>query len=129
MYHPISVMRIGPRINIDLDIWHRVVHQLLDDGAGHVLHDDAVDGGGDDGDGDHVSARLDDAPDLLVADADHVLAVHLQQVVVDQQPVPGGRGVHGYGHDLALLKLEPDVASGILKLLFFSISVLHIQGW
>ena len=115
MYHPISVMRIGPWINIVLDIWHRVVHHLLDDGAGHVLHDDAVDGGGDDGDGDHVPARLDDAPDLLVANADHVLAVHLQQVVVDQQPVPGGRGVHGYGHDLALLKLKPDVASGILK--------------
>ena len=92
-----------------------MIHQLLYNGAGHVLHDVAVDHGGYDGDGYHVAALQDDVPDLLILDAHDVLAVHLQQVVVDQQPVPGGRGVHGYGHDLALLKLEPDVASGILK--------------
>ena len=76
-----------------LDIRYGVVHQLLDDGTGHVLHDVTVDYGGDDGDGDDVAALIDNVPNLFVFDADYVLAVDLEQVVVDQQPVTGCRGV------------------------------------
>ena len=55
-----------------------MVHQLPDHGAGHVLHDVVVDVGGYDGHGDHFAPRVDDAPDVLVANANHILAVDLQ---------------------------------------------------
>ena len=55
-----------------------MVHQLPDHGAGHVLHDVVVDVGGDDGHGDHLASRVNDATDVLVANANHVLAVDLQ---------------------------------------------------
>ena len=92
-----------------------MIHQLLDDGARHVLHDVTVDHSGDDGDGDDVAALLDDAPDLLVLDADHVLAVDLQQVVIDQQSVAGRRGVHSDRCDLPVLELESNVPGGVLQ--------------
>ena len=63
---------------VSLGIGHRVVHQPLDHGAGHVLHDVAVDVTGDDGHGDHLAPRLNDAPDVLVADADNILTVNLK---------------------------------------------------
>ena len=59
-----------------------MIHQLLYHRAGHVLHDVAVDHGGDDGDGDDLAALLDDGPDLFVFNAHHVLTIDLQQVVI-----------------------------------------------
>ena len=50
-----------------------MVHQLLYHGAGHVLHDVTVHHSGDDGDGDDLSAMLDNGPDLFILDAHHVL--------------------------------------------------------
>ena len=91
-----------------------MIHQLLYNGAGHVLHDVAVDHGGYDGDGYHVAALQDDVPDLLILDAHDVLAVNLQQVVVDQQSVPGSGGVHGYGGDLSFFELEANVSCRVL---------------
>ena len=67
-----------------------MIHQFLDDAARHVLHDETVDGGGDDGDGDDVPALINDGPDLLVLDPHHILTVDLQQVVVHQQSIPSG---------------------------------------
>ena len=61
-----------------LGVRNRVVHQLPDHGAGHVLHDVVVDVGGDDGHGDNLTPCVNDAPDVLVANANHVLAVDLQ---------------------------------------------------
>ena len=60
-----------------------MIHQLLDDRAGHVLHDVTVDHSGDDGDGDDLASLLDDGPDLFVFNAHHVLTIDLQQVVID----------------------------------------------
>ena len=92
-----------------------MVHQLLDDRTGHVLHDVTVDYGGDDGDGDDVAALIDNAPNLFIFDTDYVLTVDLQQIVVDQQPVAGGRGIHGNGGDPPVLELESNVTGGILQ--------------
>ena len=65
-------------MSMSLGVRNRVVHQLPDHGAGHVLHDVVVDVGGDDGHGDHFAPRVDDAPDVLVADADNILTVDLK---------------------------------------------------
>lgn len=59
-----------------------MIHQFLDNAARHVLHDEAVDSGGDDGDRDDVPALVNDVANLLVLDAHNILTVDLQQVVV-----------------------------------------------
>ena len=80
-----------------------------------LLHDGVEDVGGDDGDGDDTPPLLDEAANLLVLDPHHVLAVDLQQLVVDEQPVPSGGGVHGDGGDPSVLELETDVTGGVLS--------------
>ena len=102
-------------MRMSLGIRNRVVHQLPDHGAGHVLHDVVVDVGGDDGHGDHLAPGLNDAPDVLVSDANHILSVDLQQVVINQEPISGRRGVNGQGYYSAFFKLESNMSSGILK--------------
>ena len=92
-----------------------MVHQLPDHGAGHVLHDVVVDVGRDDGHGDHLAPGLDDAPDVLVADTNNVLAVDLKQVVINQKPISGRRGVNCQGYYSAFLELESNVPGGVLK--------------
>ena len=114
-----------------LGIGHRVVHQPLDHGAGHVLHDVAVDVTGDDGHGDHLAPRLDDAPDVLVADADNILTVdlkhnscrnaflvhigYLQKVVIYQKSISGCGGINGKRSYSSLFKLKSNVSGGVLK--------------
>ena len=111
-----------------------MVHQLLYHGAGHVLHDVTVHYSGDDGDGDDLSAMLDDGPDLFILDTHHILqgfkviidlnisedekklcylAVNLQEVVINQQTIPSRGGVHSYGIDLAFLELEPNMSGRV----------------
>ena len=68
---------------------NRVIHQLLDDTAGHVLHDVLVDGAGDDGNSDDVSTLVDDLTNLLVFDPHHILTIDLKQVVIYQESIPG----------------------------------------
>ena len=67
-----------------------------------LLHDGVVDVCWNDGDGDDVSALLDDHPDNLVLHPHHVLAVHLQQMVVDQQTIPGQREFYNIGSFLTI---------------------------
>ena len=100
---------------MSLGIGNRVVHQLPDHGAGHVLHDVVVDVGGDDGHSDHLAPGLNDAPDVLVSDPNHILAIDLQQVVINQEPISGRRGVNCQGYYSAFFELESNMSSGILK--------------
>ena len=102
-------------MKMSLGIGNRMVHQLPDHGAGHVLHDVVVDVGGDDGHSDHLAPGLDDAPDVLVSDPNHILAIDLQQVVINQEPISGRRGVNCQGYYSAFFKLESNMPSGILK--------------
>ena len=53
-----------------------------------LLHNTVVDICWNDGDGDDVPSLLDHHPDSLVLHPNHVLPVHFQQVVVDQQAIP-----------------------------------------
>ena len=41
---------------------------------------------------------------------------YLEEVVVEEEPVPGGRGLHGDRVDAPLLELESDVARRILNM-------------
>ena len=67
------------------------------------------------GNSDHIATLLNDVPNLLVLDTNHVLPIHLQQVVLHQKAVPGGRGVHGYGAYSSILELEPNMARRVLS--------------
>ena len=67
-----------------------MIHQLLNNRAGHVLHNVTVDVAGDDGDGDDVSALVNDATNLLVFDPHNILSINLQQIVVNQQTISSG---------------------------------------
>jgi len=73
-----------------------------------------VDEGGDDGDGDDVAPLVNILADLLVLHTDNILTVDLEKVVVDEEPVPGGWGVHGDAVNFTLAELEADVPGGIL---------------
>ena len=91
-----------------------MIHQLLNNGAGHVLHNVAVDVAGDDGDSDNVPALVNDASNLLVFDTNNILSVDLQQIVVNQQSISGCRGVNGNGSNFSFFKLKSNVTSRAL---------------
>ena len=99
-----------------LNLRNRVIHQLLDDTAGHVLHDVLVDGAGDDGNSDDVSTLVDDLTNLLVFDPHHILTIDLQQVVIYQESIPGCRGVHCDGSNSSFFELKSDVSRGVLTM-------------
>jgi len=65
-------------------------------------------------DGNYLSAFVDNLADVVVLDADHVLAVDLQKVVIDEEPVSGGGRADGDGRDAAVLELEAQVATRVL---------------
>ena len=98
-----------------LGVRDRVVHQLSNHRAGHVLHDVVVNVGGDDSHCDDLAPGLDNAPDVLIADANHVLSVDFKKVVIDQETIPCSGGVNCQGYNPALFKLESNVPCGILK--------------
>jgi len=91
-----------------------VIHQLLNNRTGHVLHDVAVDVAGDDGDRDNVPALVNDASNLLVFDTNNILSVNLQQIVVNQQSISSSRGVNGNGSNFSFFKLKSNVTSRAL---------------
>ena len=71
--------------------------------------------GRNDGNSDHISALINDVPDIFILNTNHILSVNLQQVVINQKTISGSWGIHGNGSDFALLELEPDMSRRILR--------------
>ena len=90
-----------------------MVHSIPDEPAGQTLGERAEDVGWHDSDGDGLAAVLDDGPDVLVAEADHVDPVDLDDVVVSEKTVVGGGAVDREGGNLAVSHHEPETTSVI----------------
>lgn len=73
-----------------------------------------VDGRRDDCNSHDDIAICDDLSDLLVLESDHVLSVDFHQLVVDEQPVSGSRGVLHQPRDLSVLEVEANVTHRVL---------------
>lgn len=69
--------------NLSLDVGNGVVHQLLQHASRRVLDHVVVDERRHHRDRDDVARTVDDLGDVGVLHAHHVLAVHLEQLVVD----------------------------------------------
>ena len=64
---------------------------------------------------DNISSFLDDGPNVLVFQTDHIQSINLQQVVVNQKTIPSNRGVNRNSHNLTISDLKPNQSNRILK--------------